>query len=73
MGEEYSRTFPLRTGYHTKISGNQSADMSFREISSGDIAVFQHTPKASYIDLNETKCTGEEHSRTLPWRTSPPF
>jgi len=48
--------------------------MHFPRIFAGDIAVFQHTPKATYTDVSGTKCTGEENSRTFPQRrTSPPL
>ena len=39
----------------------------------GDIAVFQHTPMATEINIGYTKCTGEENSRTFPQRRTSPL
>ena len=59
---------------HISSKANQSAHAVSANVPMvGDIAVFQHTPMATYIDVWYTTCTGEENSRTFPQRRTSPL
>ena len=61
---KFSRDFPARVT-STPLD-DVSANLPRGCCVPGDIAVFEHTPNATTIDVSYTKCSGEEPSRTLP-------